>query len=312
MLGNAVKRKYNTNCQFMSFMFIFRHTVELMLKYNIDDNSQNVPKHHKISDLSDLLSLPPEFIDNLSPLNCAGTGDCFRYLTTNDSSLSLSNTPIQLLPTVYNFIHNGNSGLVTLKLETHIDNDSRILNHKLTFHPSECRSLGVVRTHYDYTIATLIESVNDGGIDVNTIYLPLMFLIRHSVELALKDSLLRISDQLSDSQKRKLNNEHSISTLYNLFNNIVGEAITRIPPKDILFVETNTYHSTSKELCNMIHNLDAKSLSYRFPYELKMEGDLIYETYILYNKVDAYLTFAVDVLFQGGYLDINSKYLNEY
>lgn len=53
-----------------------------------------------------------------------------------------------------------------------------------------------------------------------------------------------------------------------------------------------------------IQQLDSKSLAFRFPCNklVLIDITLIVQTLELYQKVDAYLTFCVDVLKRSGYI----------
>lgn len=86
LLTKANEKNYTMNCQFMSFSFLFRHTIEIILKANLAKYGLPIPITHSIKDLAAPLQiyLPANFLPNLSQLDCEGQGDCFKYLTSHE------------------------------------------------------------------------------------------------------------------------------------------------------------------------------------------------------------------------------------
>ena len=79
--------------------------------------------------------------------------------------------------------------------------------------------------------------------------------------------------------------------------------------------ETKDYHIDLEKLKDVIHDLDSNSYYYRFPtdrngnpHNLKINTDILKNILKFREKVDAYLTFAIPVLQEYGYLESDYEY----
>ncbi len=143
---------------------------------------------------------------------------------------------------------------------------------------------------------------------MSDVYLPLLFLIRHSMELGLKSNLADAKEYLLPNKLNVIQNEHSICKLFNLLNGIINKALMEI--KESNFKEkTKSYHDLLQQLNTEIHKLDSDSYYFRFPYkkdgtlsQFRLEKSETYKILNLCQKVDAYLTFAIPVLKHYGYI----------
>lgn len=315
LLGIANKKQYSINSQYMSFMFIFRHSLELLLKELQYKKNGYCEITHNIADIynfvKDLLSL--DFKEKIDVLNWDGDGSEFRYIEDKDGNSFFSGEEIIAYSSFVYFIQIYNNLFPEDIMKTSLTEDCKI-KWELTFHTNECRSLGVVRTHYDTTLSMLVNGINDGYITLEDIYLPILFLVRHGVELALKGAILSIGDKISPKIQNKIKSEHSILTLHNVFSSKINEAVNKIPKEEKLYKESMEYIESVKHIEKMIEDLDIRSYSSRFPFDkdgkavnfdIAMEGflDLIRS----YKASDAYLTWCVDVLSQEGYLELGDE-----
>lgn len=316
LLGIAKQKHYQINCQFMSFMFVFRQTVELLFKNWLSNTGNNIPMTHSLSKLAeDLGGQFISLVNDVPNLLPNSDGSQFRYYATTDGTPFYTNSEILRVAEDCNtFINFVNSFSLSIHINNTINPQDKVLNHELSFHMSECRGLGHIKSHYDMTIDCLINGVVNNEINVNTIYLPLMFLIRHGMELALKSNLLDLGNALSDNSRYALANQHSVFQLFKLLFSYVGNAIDAIPKEDILKRESEKYKMKVTELKELIHKFDAKSEAFRYPSEknLRFKRDEILTALKLYYEVDSFLTGAVIVLFEAGYLDIGDDVIYKY
>lgn len=97
---------------------------------------------------------------------------------------------------------------------------------------------------------------------------------------------------------------HSLEKLFNELDKYLDVAINKIPKNDPLYEDTVEKRKLWNALRAKIQQLDSKSLAFRFPCNKLVPIDitLIVQTLELYQKVDAYLTFCVDVLKSSGYI----------
>ncbi|RZK38631.1 MAG: hypothetical protein EOO90_21735 [Pedobacter sp.] len=88
---------------------------------------------------------------------------------------------------------------------------------------AECAGLGVLRTQFDSTIELLIKGIIEDKFDIHKVYLPLLFLIRHSLELALKFNIDEIQKGSSVISQNNFTWEHSLATLFNCYNDYLSK-----------------------------------------------------------------------------------------
>lgn len=183
------------------------------------------------------------------------------------------------------------------------------------FHSNEVRTLGIITTHYDATIFELFSQIYSNKVSVNEIYLPLLFLIRHSVELKIKFALMNIGNELSD--KSVITSCHSLTKLWNVFTSHIKPAIQNITDNNFKNESLERF-SQAESLKELIAELDANSFCFRFPVDrkgylssFKPTKHILEEVKDLYLKADSFLCFAVEVLFKGDYLTIGDDIIHD-
>lgn len=313
LLRNAILKHYSTNCQFMSFMFLFRHSVELLLKYVISISKTDVPQTHILSKLTQ--NLDERFkilISSLPHLYPETDGLRYRYYVGKDGMPFFNKSEIlDVIDDCNVFIQFCNSDSSLLHFQNAINPNDKKLKHELSFYTNECHGLGIVRTHYDFTLDTLICGITNDDLSVNEVYLPILFLVRHGIELAIKNNLLDLGNVLSYDNKIALNNEHNLFQLYKILAKYVDEAIKQIPIGEKFRDESENYNSTLIKLKNLIHKFDTNSYAFRYPYDkkLKFKKEEVLSALQLYYETDAFLSNAVMVLCEEGYLTIGDDVL---
>ncbi len=190
------------------------------------------------------------------------------------------------------------------------DYDDKKIKWDLTFHMGECPNLGCIRTQYDEVIKYLIEGVLSDNYDINRIYLPLLFLIRHSLELGLKSNLQQAKKISSDKvPKKQYDKIHSLSQLYNCFGGEDGYLSKLDLTK--MSVETkkqfDAYKSEYEDLNEVVHQLDNNSNYFRYPVDSKGKNHPLYisnnglfRILKLYYLTDPFTSFTLDVLNDEG------------
>ncbi len=319
LLGIANEKQYQMNCQHMSFMFIFRHTVELMLKYIASEKGIEQQHEHNLMKLANdidtdfyslILSLPHLFIE--------GDGAMFRYDTSIDGNPYFETYNImEVYPDCQVFVQftkNYETKYSLYPICQDIDINDKRLKSELSFYTHECRGLGGIRSHYDTTIDLLVQGVINNHLSVDDIYLPLFFLLRHAIELALKDNLQDLGNIVPTQKQKKIGETHSIEQLYNILSDQIKPAIEKIPQEAPFKAETESFFQGVERLKKCIHNLDVLSKTFRFPNmvnPLVIKKDSLIQSLKLYYATDAFLTNAVNVLSYKGYLEIGDDKLAE-
>ena len=87
LLSIANKKQYQINCQHRSFMFIFRHTVELMLKYVANEKEIEPLNTHNLKELATYIHTDfSTLVSTLPNLFAEDDGAIFRYDTSKDGN----------------------------------------------------------------------------------------------------------------------------------------------------------------------------------------------------------------------------------
>ena len=81
---------YQTNFRYMAFLFLMRHSLELLLKNQLEQNQtapiKSISMSHNLLQLANLTGEDKiAFERDFNVLKCDSEGDCFRYLTDNNN-----------------------------------------------------------------------------------------------------------------------------------------------------------------------------------------------------------------------------------
>jgi len=314
----GLSRNYAFNCRARGILFLIRHYFEICLKRNLVLNRYDVPNTHDLKELIKCFDnqdlIPSDFKDLISEFDFNSDGTCYRYFIDKTTRKPFFDYGDQIELSELIKKYNGLEGSDNFKLDQicePFDYENRRKKWDLTFHMGECHGLGHIRTQYDEVIEFLVEGVLFEDYDVNKVYLPLLFLVRHSLEIALKFNILearKITNIVSDKSIEKI---HSLDKLYNLFGGTNGY----INKLDLEKMDSKTkeqldnYKQQYEELNKTIHQLDTNSMFFRFPVDRKgkthsiyMKGHHLLKILKLYYLTDPFITFTNDVLMDEGLL----------
>lgn len=308
----GIKERACLRQQFMPFLFIFRHVIELTIKYELKKRGLSFEDIHNVRELSLPLGneLPSDFYYEFSKLRIDNDGDCFRYIETVDGKHHFNrNEVIEALPILeyYSKWYN-NKGKIDVIPIYNVDGNNKKQRDNFLFRIIDCEYLGVMRTQYDTAITTLLKAMVENKCSVEEIFMPLMFMLRHSVELGLKDNL-----KVANLNKGR---EHKLRTLFNtLSKKVITNCLCRMPDSYIqLKQETEQYKERIEELSDSISILDNHAKNFRFPCDgtISFSTDTLIKVYDLYSLSDTFLTFGTNVLAEYGFLDeITNIYIDE-
>lgn len=311
IISLSLKKEYLINRKQMAVMFIYRHTVELFLKFKIANEGWLVPNTHSLAMLTQELKgqLSQRFLDSLIILKPDGEGDNFRYIKSEDGNKHYNGELLDVLSSLSLFLESDEikeTGLFTCQLNI----SDKVLRHEWTLYTIETQTLGHVKTQYDDLIITLLYGIKMGELEIAEIYLPLLFLIRHSLELGYKDNLSEVVTQLNKSQIKKVQEKHSLGSLYNIVSQFVIDARSRMTPSDEpIMREIDNYLPIVKRLNVILHNIDSVSHSFRFPVDkngkpiaLPLSANILAESVDAIQKADPFISLSLSVLIYEGYL----------
>lgn len=302
----SLKKEYKINSKQMAVMFIYRHTVELFLKYLIDKNGNIVQETHSLDLLTQDLNgvLSQDFLNSLPILKPTGDGDNFRYINSKGGNSHYNGEKLDVLPSLSLFLESAEikkEGLFTCKTDL---NDKKLRN-EWTLHTNETRELGQLKTQYDDLITTLLKAIVDKELAAADIYLPLLFLIRHSLELGLKDNAYEVINKLSKTRQNKVIS-HSLESLFNIISDYVKDAKGKMTPNDDAKImgEINYYLPKLETLSKNLHNVDLKSHSFRFPdvNGSTITSNLLYDSIETVQEIDSFISLSLKLLNHYGYL----------
>ncbi len=319
-----VGTKTYINSRAKTFMFFLRHSLELCLKSNLKRNNLTIPNSHNFSEILaayDTNLLPSgmkEFTSKFDILDVEGDGSLFRYVCPlkDDTEKEIYLTK---LIAKHNEIETSDQ-FHSIKLLNGSKKIKKITLNK--YYICENMGLGHIRTQYDYTLAIIIDLIKSGAYEIKDLYLPLLFLIRHSFELALKFNLERLLDcdiDYSESEKeeilKKIKTEHSLHKLFTLFKNLLCKGnFSLLSNEDNIDFEKRIeeYERLNSKI---LHNLDSHSYLFRYPSD--QNGDPfgaifdnidLFKILKIYEELDSFITFVPDFLVERGVFEPSMDY----
>lgn len=311
IIALSLKREYRLNKMQMPIMFIFRHTVELLLKKKLADGGKTIRDSHDLKELAMNLgdSALLNFANNADVLRPDGQGDCFKYTLDKDGTKHFNSEILDVLPCVLSFMSISGMNIHGLDLKM-FDVNSKKLRYEWSFYTIETGTLGHIKTQYDFLISSILKSIKIGDLKIEQVYLPLLFLIRHSLEVGFKDNISEVYDSLTNSQKKKYSGKHSLETLLNIVIQFVEEAQKNFTSLDgTIQKEIAYYRPMTEQLMKNLHDLDNRSLSFRFPVDengifmnIPFSRNVLSDAVAAYQTADPFISLSISVLKYEEYL----------
>ncbi|MBE9467894.1 MAG: hypothetical protein IMY72_06165 [Bacteroidetes bacterium] len=314
ILEEGFSKNYDLNCKAKCILFLIRHSIELCLKLNLYNKKLPIPNSHIFKDL---ISAYPEdykfqvsLIKILHLIDLDKDGSCYRYVANKDTNANYFThedvTKVYEILQLHWSLNNTTEfeiGTIFPEMEF-----SKIKKWDLTFHLGEANLLGPLRTQYDQCIEVLVVGIIEDRFDVNEIFVPLMFLIRHSLELALKSNIIEVQNFSTLIKGKDYSNEHSLARLFNCYHDYLTKVdFSKLSQE--LNKEIEIYLIEYAKLNEVIHQLDKNSQHFRFPTNVKGDFHNIQLSKIsfidvlkLYYYTDPFLTFSNNVLEENGIL----------
>jgi len=311
IISLSLKKDYLINRKQMAVMFIYRHTVELFLKSKIANEGQLVPNTHSLTLLTQELKgqLSQRFLDSLGILKPAGEGDNFRYIKSEDGNRHYNGELLNVLSSLSLFVESDEIKKTDL-FTCQLNKNDKMLKYEWTLYTTDTQTLGHLKTQYDDLISTLLHAIKYRELNTADIYLPLLFLIRHSLELGYKDNIAEVQTKLTNSQIKKATQSHSLVSLNNIIEQFVVETRSTMTAKDdSIKNEIDRYLPIVKNLSNNLHAIDNASRSFRFPVDrdgnkikIPLSEDILAKSVDAFQNADSFISFSLSVLAYEGYL----------
>lgn len=305
--AKGLEGNYIINRQSMAYLFIMRHTFEVLLKYSLEQQGKTLPLTHNLSTIYSLFNpeIPSKMEQAIAIINKDEDGSCYKYINNKAGVPYWGIEKLEVLDVLKLCKQSAFSSLLLKDLDSGINWGSKKLTWDFTCHMNEIRTLGQLRTCYDFSITTILDGVANDEININDIYLPLLFLVRHSLEIALKFNLCRLQIATTTQTQRLIASYHSLESLYNnymLYIKLYESVLINEVAEEYANLKTK-YECLNK----IIHNLDTNSQAFRYPTDnngaaikLNLKPNMIYEVIELYYFTDSFITFTIEVFRENG------------
>lgn len=305
--------KYIYNYRARPIMFLFRHSLEICLKYNLVLRNIQIPISHNFSQLLEAIDIeediPEMLVEIIDEISFDYDGSCFRYYSNRSGEPYFTFDDVITfgkILSLYNQIEQSYK-FVTGKICDDVNFDDKRVRWNLTFHMNDCHQLMHIKTQYDQLIEFYIKGVLNDEMDLQKLLLPILFLIRHSLEIGLKYNIEGIQKKNLPIKMKNYSAEHSLARLFNCYKDFLSN-IDKSKANEETLVAINDYKNKYSELNETIHILDTNSRYFRYPadkqgrdHEIRFNNQRsIFKILELYYLTDPFITFTNDILEQEG------------
>lgn len=309
------RKEFNLNTVSMPFLFLFQHSVELMLKANLYNNKGiNYPGHSLEECAKQISEEVLNEIYEMRILDLHGSGERFRYW--DDDDLKKDPQIIDAYSSLRSYQSLANLKLSGLSIYEPIKRnlpEKDKLWHCFRFHEVDIKGFGVIHAMYQCAANYLLKRVYDGESDIADIYIPILFLLRHSIELILKSNLQDIHD-LENIDGIEIGKGHSLEKLFNTFNSLLTRLSNNSDDAEIK-KSIDEGIQESSNLVRLAQSVDCKSYNFRYPIDQKgnpnkltIRTDIISQWYDLYCQAQSFLDFVIPFLQDCGLIDDPDTY----
>lgn len=320
VIAKGLTRNYAFNPAAHALMFLLRHTLELNLKYNLKLREIDAPPVHGLTDVTAVFEtpspVPAELTNILSFFQQDTDGGCWRYWANN-----YDKTPyftyadrVELAPVIRDLNKVPSSATYFFApVSAPFDYEKNRIKWDLTLHMGQCNNDWHIKGEYDEAISMLIDMVEAGEAELKEVYLPLLFFIRHAIELALKRNIAEIQPVSNNISQKDVGALHSLCGLYNIVRNYLDTLdLTKLDKKTQ--DQYQEYRSYYNRLNDALHQLDSHSRAFRYPFDkdgnaqsLNLQKTQLKDILKLYQLTDPFLTFTINVLIENNLLPFDPE-----
>lgn len=166
--------------------------------------------------------------------------------------------------------------------------------------------------HYYGQYKNMIDEIVRGierKTPIDTVSLPLMFLIRHSLELGFKANILKLEHVNTKVAKIKLSGKkyHSLDNLYKKFSEHFNALKKENKVAKSITDEIDNYLVKLRTITSVLHNLDEGSFCFRYPVDTMSNSNFEFDKRInvadvvnLYYQISPFLMYTENVLVEEG------------
>ena len=167
--------------------------------------------------------------------------------------------------------------------------------------------------NYKNIVDDIVISITERDIPIDTVSLPLMFLIRHSLELGLKANILSFQKLNMEVMEIDLRGAKSHGLEY--LSTILIDHLNCIKNKYKINLETlaqmDNYLAKFIPLIEKLHKLDKASFSFRYPVDTKGNSNITWDVrenisdiINLFEEIQPFLLYTEAVLIDEGVIEL--------
>lgn len=194
---------------------------------------------------------------------------------------------------------------------TDIDSTNKYVRARFEAFLGNYMSFSSYLRSYENAFKVLIDNVNNSGYHVDYLAYPILFTVRHSLELGFKSNI-RYFSKYSEKIDHINSNSHNLKELYNGFKIHVLESIKKLKEKYDIEVdnedleEFKVYCKTVDSLVNRFDTLDNSSFCFRYP--LDKNNKRVFQHTDKVNILDIKELFEKAMILLHHTADLFSKY----
>lgn len=181
-----------------------------------------------------------------------------------------------------------------------------IIKNKLKWeaHIGQNRNWWQYYNDYKKVVDYLIESIDKDNFLIDEVALPLLFMIRHSLELGLKANILAFEKVNVDVERISLKSKkgHSLEALYRKFIEHIEAVRSKVVENEVI-KQIDRHILKFDILIKKLHTLDKGSVCIRYPVDTDGKNNFdmsvmenIADIIEMYNDIQLFLSFSVEVL----------------
>ncbi|WP_143103989.1 hypothetical protein [Thermoflavifilum thermophilum] len=176
---------------------------------------------------------------------------------------------------------------------------------------ANCSSFWSYLESYKSAFEVLMDKVYQSGFHVDTLAIPILFIVRHCMELGFKANI-RYFIKYSEKNDFKEARTHNLEKLYVAFKQHILDTIKNLKDKYRIEVEKtdieelNKYFDEVNKLINTFYLLDKNSYGFRYPFVKK--NNILIDDKETINLLDVKDLFEKSMLLLTHTADVFAKY----
>jgi hypothetical protein len=315
IMEEGLNKSYPYNQNGRAILFLMRHCLELQMKAEAVRRKLTMVNSHNFLDIAapfgGISALPAELQYLIGMVDKDFDGSCYRYARDPSTGNLFFPNGTQIDTSKFFKVHTQMVkaeiwGARSISPNMDFDNKGQIWD--LTFHMGECNTMWRIRAQFNGLIEVLLGKIIGGKIEIQQVYIPLLFMIRHSLELVLKANVADADHYMPGINSLNLKREHKLTQVLYAYSEFLNSLDLRKMPKPTR-KKLARFRKKYDVLNNTLHQLDVHSRIFRFPTDKQGKLQVIPTQRINMKRIvellyhtNSFLTFTDLVLEDYGIL----------